>query len=347
MQNAKPVNFPSNAGANLTKGKHMKNPKYKTRADVSYNTEQLYQEQELIHPDEVSVDIDARAKKCLSFTSQHIENTTEIVIDRDQEDADVLEYQKTGDMDLLTKLYRNRIPTLKAWSQKHFYPGLCSSIDDLFSELSIVFVKAVENYKTRYGVAFNTCLFRFLLNRVKNIKSSVHAKKRKSDEYNGPASGMVLSLDYAYGDSDSELKLQDVIASNRPEDIPSHGLDDLLTNWSGNNNAVKDFLYKVSSGESVTALIRDAKRKDGELHITPSQRRLLEKRRNKDMVKKMIIEQQCYDQKFSVLDYELDNNSVKYCVELRHTPESDLLTKTVKHLRENKEVLVSQLAQKH
>ena len=325
----------------------MKNPKYKSRAEVSYNTEQLYNEQELVHPDEVSVDIDARAKQCLSFTSQHIENTTEIVIDRNQEDADVLEYQKTGDMDLLTKIYRNRIPTLKAWSQKHFYPGLCSSIDDLFSELSIVLVKAVESYKTKYGVAFNTCLFRFLLNRVKNIKSSVHAKKRKSDEYTGPASGMVLSLNYAYGDSDSELQLQDVISSGRPEDIPSHGLDDLLTNWAGNNCLVKDFLYKVSNGDSVTALIRDAKRKEGELPITPVQHQLLEKRRNKYMVKKMLVDNQRYDQKFQVLDYELGDDSVKYCVELRHTPESDLLTKTVKHLRENKDMLAPQLTHKH
>ena len=37
-------------------------------------------------------------------------------INRDQESLDVVRFQKTGDADILEKLYNNRIQTLKIWS---------------------------------------------------------------------------------------------------------------------------------------------------------------------------------------------------------------------------------------
>lgn len=186
-----------------------------------------------------------------------------IVIDRDQENKDVAEFQKTGNKDLLEKVYLARIPTIKFWAKKHYYPGLTLSEDDLFGELSIVFVKATKHYKITKG-SFNTCLYTFFLNRLKNIKSSIHAKKRVSEEYNGPASAMVLSIDYEYVDkSGAEVSLKDVIPSKDPNPYTLKSYDDILDLMSNGDVLVKNFLNKVGQGESISTLLKEVKIEHG------------------------------------------------------------------------------------
>ena len=93
----------------------------------------------------------------------------EICIDREEENAAVEAFQKSGDMSILEDVYIKRIPTLKVWAVKNYYPGLELTIDDFMEELSIVFVKAANKYNPEKG-SFNTCLYTFLTNRIKNIK---------------------------------------------------------------------------------------------------------------------------------------------------------------------------------
>ncbi len=184
-------------------------------------------------------------------------NGKKVIIDRDQENKDVAHFQSTGDEKTLEKIYLSRIPTIKFWAKKHYYPGLALSEEDLFGELSIVFVKAIKHYKINKG-SFNTCLYTFFLNRLKNIKSGVHAKKRISSEYEGPTNGMILSLDYSYTDkSGSEVTLKDVIPSDCQDPYSQHSYEDILDLMAEGNPLVKGFLDKVGQGESVSTLLKE------------------------------------------------------------------------------------------
>ncbi len=212
--------------------------------------------------DYIDVDEDDVEEEELSMIDNGKEKSKDIgnkkiVIDRDQENKDVASFQLTGDKNILEKIYVSRIPTIKFWAKKHFYPGLTLSEEDLFGELSIVFIKAIKHYKINKG-SFNTCLYTFFLNRLKNIKSGVHAKKRVSSEYEGPTNGMILSLDYSYTDkSGTEVTLKDVIPSNCQDPYSLHSYEDILDLMSEGNELVKGFLDKVGKGESVSTLLKE------------------------------------------------------------------------------------------
>ena len=215
----------------------------------------------------------------------------EIIIDRDQEDSDVHEFQKTGDLELLEKLYKNRIPTLKSWASKNYYPGLTSSVEDLFEDLSVVFVNAAEKYNKSRG-AFNTCLFTFLLNRIKNLHSSKYAKKRISEEYDGPLNSMILSLDFSYGEGDgSELTLKDFIPSKVD---PEESLDfrDTISFLSKDNPIVKDVFRKICAGNSLAAVLKEYKIRNGSINLSNRKKDLnkLKSRRNKKLATEILLD---------------------------------------------------------
>ena len=264
-----------------------------------------------------------------------------IVIDRAQEDKDVALFQKTGDMRLLEKIYNNRIPTLKVWATKHYYPGLAISQDDLFEELSVVFVKAAQKFQKGRG-NFNTCLFTFLLNRIKNLKNGMHAKKRVSETYEGPRSGMVLSLDFAYNDKDgSDITLKDVIPD--PEFDPKKMLiDDTVEVLSNGNEVLKDFLYKVSHGESVSNLLKEAKQKEGTFTIKPASAKKI-KGGGKRAIKEFLKENKLFDQDFDVVEYKLTDLELSFRVQLRKTKEYELLSKAIRHFKKNKKQYISKI----
>ena len=56
-------------------------------------------------------------------------------IDREQENKDIVSYQETQDLEILTKIYKKRIKTLKNWANKHFFPGLTDSVEDFCGDL--------------------------------------------------------------------------------------------------------------------------------------------------------------------------------------------------------------------
>jgi len=271
-----------------------------------------------------------------------------VCIDRNQENKDVVDFQKTGDMKVLEKVYRNRIPTLRSWATKHFYPGLAISVEDLFSELSVVFVRAAQKYDRRRG-SFNTCLFTFLLNRVKNIKNSKHAKKRISEFYNGPLCGMILSLDFPYNDKDgSEVTLKDVIPSGNPHEkefnLNKTHFDETLEILANNNSRLKKFLEKVSEGNSLTALIKEYRTKHGFVHITRNQAKKFCKNKCSKVVKELLKGKGAINGDFKLISYVVEGSSrLKYAVELKKTEETDFIMRTIRELRKNKEHYISKL----
>lgn len=264
-----------------------------------------------------------------------------IQIDRSQEDKDVLKFQQNGDMRLLEKLYNNRIPTLKVWATKNFYPGLAISQDDLFEELSVVFVKAAQHFDKSRG-NFNTCLFNFLLNRIKNMKNGMHAKKRVSETYEGPRAGMVLSLDYAYNDKDgSDVTLKDIIPD--PEyDGKKTPIEDTVEVLAGGNTVLRDFLYKVSHGESISNLLKEAKQKEGTFKINSSSIKKI-KNGGKKVIKELLKDHKVFDQEFEVVEYKLTDLDLVFKVQLRKTKEYEMLSKAIRNFKKNKKQYISRI----
>jgi hypothetical protein len=268
-----------------------------------------------------------------------------VEIDRKKEDEAIVEFQKTGDVSILEDVYKLRIPTIRHWANQHYYPGLTCSVEDLFEEFSVVFVKAAEKYNKSRG-AFNTCLYTFFLNRVKNIKHSQHAKKRISQEYKGAMSGMMLSLDYSYGgDNESEITLKDIVASEKSDDkdsISSIYLEDTINALSKGDNVLKKFLKKISDGESISSVIKKYKTKYGTIKISKDQAKKFSSRRCKRMVSEIIKSE--INQEFTLLDYRIEGTSnLKYKVELKKTKETDYFMKSIREIRRNKEIYIKQI----
>jgi hypothetical protein len=191
-------------------------------------------------------------------------------IDRKQENKDVAEFQKNDDLVILEKIYKDRIPTLRHWVSQHYYPGLVASEEDLLSELSLVFVKAAKSYDIEKG-DFNTCLYTFLLNRLKNIKSEQHAKKRSSEEYKDSKSGMVLSLDYSYENNDNGClfgffsntsKLTDHVMADSNMNV-----SEILSVLSDNDKTMHEFLIEIGKGHTITDLSKNFKIRKGKIQI--------------------------------------------------------------------------------
>jgi len=116
-------------------------------------------------------------------------------IDRDQEDKDVAKYQKNGDEVLFEKIYNARIPTIKWWTRK--YHCVMGNYSDMEGELRYYFVRAINAYDKKRG-SFNTCLFTFFLNRIRNIITKRSSNKRMPKGVKSNLDNFVLSLDYGW-----------------------------------------------------------------------------------------------------------------------------------------------------
>ena len=283
----------------------------------------------------------------------NVNDSSLTVIDRAQENKDVTRFQENGDLELLGEIYKARIPTLKMWAHQHYYPGLIASIEDLFEELSVVFIKAAHHYNSDRGT-FNTCLYTFLLNRLKNIKNSKHAKKRISEHYDGPLSGMILSLDYTYGDSEgTEITLKDVIP-NDPHDktgeeiIQDTCLEETINVLSKGDATLVDALRKIGEGNSVASLVKSYKRKTGYVKLSPADATKFRKRKCNRQVSDIISEKKfgLTDSKeagFSMIEYIISGTRCYYEIEMKRSKESDMIMKLIRDLRKNKDYYMKHL----
>jgi len=288
----------------------------------------------------------------VDFEVESYENYSKsVVIDRNKEDKTVMEFQKTGDVEILDSVFKARIGTLWKWAIDNYYPSLTCSVEDLFGDLTCEFVKAAQKFDKKRGT-FNTCLYNFLLNRIKNIKNGVHANKRTSKEYKGPLSGMTLSLDYSYNHKDGgEITLKDIIADKQyakgSDGFSGMHLSDTLDILARDNSKLKNFLAQVSGGNSVVSLIKEAKTKRGYVRLNKDQAQSLKRARNK---KRFVMDLLKYkkrreiDVPFQLLAYNFSGSSkLEYAIELKKTEESSMLTKAIRNLRRNRDDYVMKI----
>jgi len=268
-------------------------------------------------------------------------------IDRDQENQDIFKFQKTGDEDLLVKVYHQRVPTLWKWTSMHYIPGLTStSQQDLFAEFTVVFVTAAHKYDIKRG-SFNTCLYTFLDHRIKNIKSRQFAKKRRPKDYKGPITGMMRSLDYTYSNKEgSEVSLKDMLPDRRVDRDVSTNIffEETLNLLSHENESVKKFMRKLGDGYSFSSLLSEFKTHSGSLKLTPTQtKQLSTKRKCVRIVRDIIKERGKLKSEFKLRDYTIKKNRLHYRVELNKTEETDLIMKSIRKLKRNREDYLDQI----
>jgi hypothetical protein len=266
-----------------------------------------------------------------------------ITVDREEENAAIARFQETDDMSILEEVYIKRIPTLKNWSLRNYYPGLEISIDDFMEELSIVFAKAAHKYDINKG-AFNTCLYTYLNNRIKNMKNSTHAKKRRPENYDGPISGVLLSLDHTYSNDqgDGSTTLGDILVSKKSNDdseiVSKTNFNETVGILSNGNDVLKSVFVKLGEGSTLSSIIREIKTQKGDIKVSKKELKALEAD-DYCSLKSIIVKKEKLDNKdFTLVDYDLiGKNVISYAIEFKETEESTLVQKTIKDLRKNKE----------
>jgi len=265
-------------------------------------------------------------------------------IDRDQENKDVVAFQKTGDDEIFERIYENRIATLKVWARKYYY--LVESADDMFGELSFCFVKATMTYDSKRG-SFNTWLYTLLQNCVRNIRNGRKAKKRKPFGADpNSISNLTLSLDYNYNTKDGdESTLKDILSDEMGEDAnvsDKMDLEETINILSKQDPIAKGFFRKLSDGNTVSSLIRELKIKRGRIKISRAQAKKLNTNRKCNRIVSDIIKDNSDMPKFNLVDYKITpSNRLCYTVELHKTEEADLMLKTIRNLRRDKDYLLS------
>lgn len=270
-----------------------------------------------------------------------------VKIDRNHEDKLVVAFQKHGDVNVFKEIYYTRIPSLQIWARKYRY--LMESQEDMFGELSLYFTKAVYKYKKDRG-SFNTCLYTFFLNCIRNLRMGKLAKKRKSINSDpNSISNLTLSLDYNYNSKDgSASTLKDVIANelkNESDADKNIRLEETMNILSEYNPEIKGFLRQLSDGYSLSAVLKECKTKNGRLKISKLEaKRLNTKRRKNKIVSEIIKDKTDHNKGFQVVDYKVVNpNKLDYTIELKKTKESDLILKTIRKFRKDKNLLLSRI----
>jgi len=267
-------------------------------------------------------------------------------IDRNKEDKDVVRFQKTGDVKIFERIYEERVPTLKVWARKYYY--LSDDSDDMYGELTYYFSKAVLKYNKSRG-SFNTCLYTFFQNCIRNLRNSKLAKKRRpinSDPYK--VSNHTLSLDYNYNTKDGdESTLKDILADEMVTNAEASyniQLVESINLLSKNDPAASGFLKKLSNGITLSSLIKELKIKKGRLKISKIQAKKLSQKKRCNRIVSNIIQDNTGLNRFLVVDYKITpSNRLYYTIELDKTYESDLMMKLIRRLRRNKEFVLNKL----
>jgi hypothetical protein len=272
-------------------------------------------------------------------------------IDRDQEDKDVAEYLRTGNIALFDKIYTIRIPTIQIWAAKNHW--LMESKEDLEGALNVCFMKAINTYKKGKG-KFNNWLFTCFLNYLRNVSTGHKAKKRLPDGITPKEmKGMILSLNYKYknGKDGSENTIEDIIGKTSltkkctTDDVRMKEIINILSN---NDPKVAGFLKKLSSGYTIASLVKECKTKCGKVWIGKSLTNKLSSKSKKNckrVIFNLIKEKAKIEDKFSVIDYSFkDGNQLYYTIEMEKTPEANLVLKTIRKLRKDEDHIYNKLA---
>jgi len=272
---------------------------------------------------------------------------------RKQENNDVIKFQKTRDQALLEKIYLNRIPTLKVWSNRFYYLAETKESEDLFSELSQVFIKTLDGYKHKRKIKingktiskktpFNTYLYYSLDNYIKNLRNSKNAKKRTplDEEGNSIPQHFVLSLNYGYdGKNNVDGTLMDVIEKSLSVEnniLKNMSFEEMLCILSESNPQFKETLRKIAHGHTINALIKDCNKENG--FVLSGMKNV-----GKRMVKKIIRKNNGISESFNLLDYTVKNNGIAYVIQYKTKNRVNNILKMLRYFKKNKHHLMKKI----
>jgi len=280
-----------------------------------------------------------------------IDKHVKFFINRDEEDSDVITFQKTKDTKIFEKIYVNRIPTLKYLSKKyaHLYDGK----EDMYGFLNVIFVNCVNGYqKERTKVVngktkllktqFNTYFYTSVLNRIVNIITSKNAQKRTpiaqiDNEGEVIQNNQTLSLDYEYySKNEDNADLKKIVADDcmigHFNPVDKMLLEETVNVLSDDDTIMKSFFTKISEGHSVSSIIRDLKTRRGSVGL--SDKEIESIKHNIPSIMSIIANIE--GNEFDLIDCNISNNKLTYVIELLKTSETDYILKNIRKIRNEK-----------
>jgi hypothetical protein len=273
---------------------------------------------------------------------------------RKEENAAVEEYQKTKDPKILEGIYVNRIPSLNYWARKNQHLDN-NSFGDIKGELTTAFLKAIKGYSSNLGVEgkvyrhFNTYLYSSFTHGMCNIYNKKKAKKRTPlNSENESLYEMLLSLDYVYGNGDgSSFTLKDVVADPSTGDnggvVNPIMVDEMLDVLSDGVPCTKEFLRKLSYGQTIPSLLREYKRVDARMRVKREVAERISASRRPctkivtDLIKAKVPE------RFKLLEYNVKGCFIYYSIELHKTDKTDVIMRKIRKLKKNKEFYLDKI----
>jgi len=274
---------------------------------------------------------------------------------KNEENLAVAKFQEAHDMSIMEKIYLNRVPTLKWWATKNKYLDN-NSYEDVLGELTKIFVRTVYKYKTArekeddkgkmktVKTHFNTYLYYALDHSMCNLYNRRLAKKRcplEMDVEN--ISSILLSLNFSYGDGDSEFTLQDVIPDEATgwdgKVVDSICFNETLDVLHAENEPdyIREAFVKLSEGNSLASILKEHNVKKGYIPIDHNQVERFKQISNKNVVKKLVADRRSLEQPFELVGYEVQNKRLRYIIEFGKTTASESIVKKIRSLRRNKD----------
>jgi hypothetical protein len=171
-------------------------------------------------------------------------------IDRKRESELVIEYQQTGDPDILNEVFTNRVPTIRFLASKYHFVA-----EDMDSEFKCVFMKSVLQYANngkgqKSHKSFNTYFYTAVINHVANMLKGKNRKKRTTMESEmNPESVFVRMDDDVDGDGEG-MTYHDVIPDE--SDVWMNNVDvRAVTNYLASRSWILvDFFTDLMNGSS-------------------------------------------------------------------------------------------------
>ena len=271
--------------------------------------------------------------------------------DRKEEDDLVARFQKTGDKQIHARLFEIRKSTISVWARK--YAWVCDSEDDLFSELSMVWLRCIKKYKyeadvrpvrTKEGhlvkdendnvktvfkrTPFNTFIFTAFRNHIFNIIKKKYSKKRLDDKGNPIELGM-HSLDYEYGDDCEGASLHEMIEdkSKTNKHLEQIGGDWIIDEISQGDKTIQDVLRNFLNNGQIQDIKSACMLKSGFLKLRKRDRDILISGGMKahQHLKKMIVKSGRNESEFQISNYQIYPQKVVFEIIVK----DDLLSKKV------------------
>lgn len=257
--------------------------------------------------------------------------------DRKEEDRLVAYFQKTGDKETHNKLFEIRKSTIAVWARK--YAWVCGSEEDLFSELSMIWLKCIQKYKysadirpvrTKEGhlvkdennevktvfkrTPFNTFIFTSFKNHILNIIKKKYSKKRLDDNGDPIEFGM-RSLDFEYGEEGEGASFYELYEDKSAEmDFAKISADWIIEEISRGDEQVQQVLKKFINDGAVKDIKTACKLKEGVLALKKCDRDILIAggMRAHQYLKSMILNSGKYGSDFQVSNYQIFHKKVVF-----------------------------------